>query len=593
MRFLRIFERFFSWIKSILTDKQFLVFSSLLVGLTAGMAAVILKTFVYYIHKLITYNYKLQFFSHFYLIFPLIGILLTVLYVRRFNRGKLGRGASNIIYSILKRSGFLPKDQMYSHVISSAITVGLGGSAGLESPIVTTGAAIGSNFAKTYQLPYKDRILLLACGSAAGIAAAFNTPIAGVLFALEVLLVEVTISSFIPLIISAAVGTLCSKIILGDDILLSFILREPLDYFNIPIYAILGALCGLVAIYYARMTSKVSNFINRYPKNSYKKALIGGVLLMFLIYLFPPLFGEGYESIKILTLDETSILMHKSAFEFLNNNPFFILVFVLLTMLVKVFASALTIQSGGNGGNFAPSLFVGAFLGYLFAKLLNFFAFINLPINNFTLVGMAGLLSGIFYAPMTGIFLIAEITGGYDLIIPLMIVSAISYAVVKHFEPLSMDAKKLARTLDVDTQSRDSTLLSSLKMSYIVDRNYIVMRPDITLREIVEIISLNEMTHYPVVDYDHKFLGVVSLNTLREVMFKEYLYDTVTAKSLLKTSDYTLKLNESSVSVMKKFDKSGKWKLPVINSKGQFEGFIDRTDLLAHYREQLLRYTSN
>ncbi len=588
-----VVEFFIKWVRSRLNERQFLIFSSMIVGLTGGMAAVVLKTFVFQIHKVVTYDYKLPFNlnSYLYLVFPMIGILLTTFIVKRFFGNKLGRGTANIIRSIVKKSGFLPKDQMYSHVFTSAITVGFGGSAGLESPIVTTGSAIGSNYAKTYQLIYKDRVLLLACGAAAGIAAAFNAPIAGVLFALEVLLVDASISAFIPLIIAAAIGALCSKIILGDSILLSFKLRESFNYYNVPFYAFLGIITGLISIYYSRVYLRVEKFFESSRKRSYNKAIRGGIMLAVLILILPPLFGEGYESIKTLSSNNPSELLNTSIFQFLKGEEWFVLVFVGLVMLVKVVAAAITINSGGNGGNFAPSLFVGAYVGYIFARLVNFTGITNLPISNFTLVGMAGVLTGIFYAPLTGIFLIAEITGGYELMIPLMLVSAISYAVVKSIEPLSMDAKNLAKKGEVLRHNKDLTILSSLKTERIIETEFQKVKPDATLRELTEIVAHSTRNIFPVLTELNQLVGLIYLDDIRETMFKTELYDQLTAVSLMRKPPAVIDSAESVHSIMKKFDETNAWILPVVTNN-EFTGFISKTNLLANYRSELIRTSS-
>lgn len=588
-----LIEKLIKWVRTQLNERQFLIFSSMMVGLTGGLAAVLLKSFVHLIHRFVTYDFQLPFNlnSYLYLAFPMIGIVLTTLIVKRVFNQKLGRGTANIIRSIVKKSGFLPRDQMYSHILTSAVTVGFGGSAGLESPIVTTGSAIGSNYAKTYQLIYKDRVLLLACGAAAGIAAAFNAPIAGVLFALEVLLVDVTISAFIPLLIAAATGALCSKIILGDGILLNFKLQESFNYYNVPFYALLGVFTGLISIYYSRVYQRVEKTLDKTKDWTYRRAIRGGILLAIIIFFLPPLFGEGYESIKILSNDTPEKLLDTSVFHFMVDRNWFVLLFVGIIMFVKVIAAAVTINSCGNGGNFAPSLFVGAYVGYLFARLVNYTGLTHLPISNFTLVAMCGVLTGIFYAPMTGIFLIAEITGGYELMIPLMLVSAISYAVVKSIEPLSMDAKNLAKKGQVIRSNKDMTILSSLKTHRVIDTAFDVIHPSASLREITEIVAHSNHDIFPVLTELNQLIGIIELNDIRDTMFKQNLYDTTTAKELMRNPLALVSYNESMHDVMKKFDATEAWVLPVIKNN-EFNGFIYKSQLLANYRSELIRTSS-
>ncbi len=433
------------WTKNKLTKRQFILFSSILVGLSAGFAAIVLKFFVHYVFVIATLG-KDDNLKYLLLILPLNGILLTVWVVRKILKGRLDKGLAPIHDAIKNDASIIPKEQTYAQIITSSLTVGMGGSAGLEAPIVITGAALGSNYSTTYGLTVKDRTLLLACGVAAGIAAAFNAPIAGVLFALEVLLLDVAMSAFTPVIIAAATGALISKIILQDEILLSFKLQQPFDYYNVPFYILLGIFAGLVSVYHIRTFSKIEKLFSKKKKKIYVNVFAGGIALACLIFIFPSLFAEGYESIKILSLQKPEELLNNSFLHNYKNSEWFVLFFVGILIFIKAVATAITIGSGGNGGNFAPSLFVGAYLGFFFSRLLNLLNITSLPESNFTIVGMAGILSGIYHAPLTAIFLIAEITGGYTLMIPLMIVASISFAISKYFEPYSLDRKKYTAT---------------------------------------------------------------------------------------------------------------------------------------------------
>lgn len=589
MRLLSVSENIIDRIHLKLKGNHFLLLSSVLVGLTAGFAAVLLKTFVHLIHRLVhSYSESKQII---YALLPLLGILLTVLFVKHFLKGKLGKGTANIIYSIVKRSGFLPKDQMYSHIITSGLTVGFGGSAGLESPIVTTGASIGSNFSKRYKLSYKERILLLACGSAAGIAAIFNSPIAGVLFSVEVLLIDISISSFIPLLMSAAAGALFSKIILQEEMLFSFSNIQPFNYTNVIYYVFLGTLCGFLSIYYHRMFLKVEDVFKKYKKNSIKRLAIGGALLTLLIMMFPPLFGEGYESIKLLSGNSFESFFGNTLFGYIQG-PWIMTAFIFAVMMVKVFATALTITSGGNGGNFAPSLFVGAYLGYLFSHTVNLSGVDTLPVSNFILVAMCGVLTGVFHAPLTGIFLIAEITGGYELMIPLMIVSAISYTVVKYFEPLSMDSKALSKKAKIYRDDRDKTILSSLNTSPLVETDFHILSQKMNLRELVEVLSHSKRNIFPVVDETKCLIGIVTLDNVREIMFKVELYEKVVVRELMTKPAEIISIDEDMHTVMRKFDKTETWNLPVVQ-KGVYIGFISKSSLLTQYRSHLIESSLN
>jgi CIC family chloride channel protein len=584
-------ERTIEWVHNKLDKKQFLILSSIFVGLTAGAAAVLLKWLVHLFHKAIDHDFGFHYQYLLTLVLPLVGILLTVLFVTRFLKGKLGRGNSNILYAIAKKSSNLPKDQMYSHMVTSLFTVGLGGSAGLESPIVTTGAAIGSNFGKTYQLTYKDRTLLLACGAAAGIAAAFSAPVAGLLFALEVLLVDVSISAFIPLMIAAASGALCSKIILGDDVLFSFKLQQNFNYHNVPWYALLGVLCGFFCVFYSRVFPKVEGFFRKKKKYPWHSAVAGGLVLALLIGFFPSLFGEGYSSIKNLADEQYGLLVRHSFLESLISSPVIFLIFISAVMLFKVFAVGATIGGGGNGGNFAPSLFAGGYLGFVFAKGIELTGLSAMPIANFTIVGMAGVLTGIFHAPLTGIFLIAEITGGYELMIPLLIVSALSYSIVKYFEPYSMDTKKMAKKGHIFTHDRDRNILSTLKVRKIIETGFQPVLPSINLGQLVEIVSKSQRNIFPVIDKDGILVGIITLDNIREIMFRHDQYAKVTVEQLMQPPAAIIQPDDDMYSVMKKFDETGAWNLPVVENE-MYVGFVSKSSIFTKYRSQLIRSTA-
>lgn len=395
---------------------------------------------------------------------------------------------------------------MYSHVFTSALTVGFGGSAGLESPIVSTGSAIGSNFARTYKMSYKERTLLLAAGAAGGIAGAFNAPIAGVLFALEVILVDISISAFIPLLIAAASGALLSKIILHESSLLFFKLKLPFDYNNVPFYILLGLLAGITSLYYVNFFDKIESRFSKI-KSGFRKWLIGGISLAFLFALFPSLFGEGYESIKALSEFRTDDLFKNSLLHNVVNNKWTLLIFISLTLLLKAIAAGITLGSGGNGGNFAPSLFVGAYLGFAFAFFLTLIGFDNIPISNFTIVAMAGILSGVFHAPLTAIFLIAEITGGYELIIPLMIVASISYVIVKRFHPESLDVRRLKDKGTIVSDNKDTSILSKIDTKEMIETDFATIHFKSTLRDIVETIKHSKRNTFPVVKKKTNYLA--------------------------------------------------------------------------------------
>jgi CIC family chloride channel protein len=584
---INIIEKGINWIHEKTSEKQFLIFASVLVGVSAGLAAVVLKLFVFGIRKYFVEGYLLKFdYKYLYLILPLIGIGITVLIVNYFFKNKLNRGNTAILFSIAKKSSFLPFHQMYSQVITSALTVGFGGSAGLESPIVSTGSAIGSNFARTYKLSYKDRTLLLAAGAAGGIAGAFNAPIAGVLFALEVILVDMSIGAFIPLLIAAASGALLSKIILNESDLLFFKLKQPFDYHNVPFYILLGLLAGVVSLYYVNFFDMVETKFSKI-RSRFSKWLIGGITLAFLFALFPSLFGEGYDSIKALSEFKATDLFKNSLLENFIHDKWVLLLFITITMLLKAVATGVTLGSGGNGGNFAPSLFVGACLGFIFSFFLALLGFDELPVSNFTIVAMAGILSGVFHAPLTGIFLIAEITGGYELIIPLMIVSSISYIIVKYFHPESLDVRRLKDKGAIISDNKDTSLLSKIDAKAMIETDFSTIHFKSTLRDIVESIKHSKRNTFPVVKKNNRLIGIIHLDNIKEEMFNPELYDVITAKEVMRKPGMVVDIKEDIFSIMKKFEESGQWNLPVVD-EGIYLGFLSKSSILDKYRHELL-----
>ncbi len=580
-------EKAINWIHEKTSEKQFLIFSSILVGISAGIAAVILKLFVHAIRHYLVDGFFLKYdFKYLYLVLPLIGIGITILIIKYILHNQLSKGNTDILFSIAKKSSFLPFRQMYSHVITSVFTVGFGGSAGLESPIVSTGSAIGSNFARTYKLSYKDRTLLLAAGAAGGIAGAFNAPIAGVLFALEVILVDISITTFIPLLIAAASGALISKIILHESNLLFFKLKQPFDSNNFFFYVILGLLAGIVSLYYVNFFDKVESKFHKI-NSRFTKWIIGGITLAFLFALFPSLFGEGYESIKALSEFRTDDLIKDSLLLNLIDNKWLLLLFIILTLLFKTIAAAVTLGSGGNGGNFAPSLFVGAYLGFAFSFFLNLIGFKDIPVSNFTIVAMAGILSGVFHAPLTAIFLIAEITGGYELIIPLMMVSSISYVIVKHFHSQSLDIRRLKDRGTIISENKDTSILSKIDVREMIETDFATIHFKATLRDIVETIKHSKRNTFPVVKKNNKLLGIIYLDNIREEMFKAELYDIVTAKEVMRKASMVIDTNEDIFAIMRKFEESGQWNLPVVENE-IYIGFLSKSSILDKYRHELL-----
>ena len=574
-----------AWLLRILPNRQFLMVGAVIVGLWAGLTAVLLKISVHYLLGIL--RSLGQHDNWIYFLSPAAGILAAYLFIRIVLKGELSKGTSHVLLAIAKKSSFLPKRETFSHAVTSALTVGLGGSAGLESPIVQTGSAIGSTFASFFPIGYRDRTLLLACGASAGIAAAFNAPIAGVLFALEVLLVDVSISAFIPLLIAGATGALCSEIILSEGILLSFKQVRDFDYHNIPFYILLGITCGLLATFYRSAFLWTESLFTKFFKSAFSRLLVGGALLGGLILLFPALFGEGYPSIKELALNKPGLLFDGSPLqEIVSSTPWSLGLAILGVGIIKVFAVSLTLNAGGNGGNFAPALLAGACLGFSFAFLTNATGLTNLPASNFCLVAMAGMLTGIFHSPLTGVFLIAEITGGYELIIPLMIVSALSTALSRYLNPLSLDEAKLKQGDHSIEFNKDSHVLSELSVEGFIEKDFVVVPIRSTLRTLVDAVAHSKRNIFPVVDEQDNLVGIIALENIREIMFNTSLYDTLLVDQLMQKPIVTANLSDDMSLIMEKFDKSGVWNIPVV-SEGKYIGFISKSSIFTNYRDQL------
>ena len=570
-----------------ISARQFFILSSILVGLTSGAAAILLKAFVHSIDSLVR-RYATNFDGFLvFAVFPMVGILLTVLFVKYGLKGKFKKGTAPIVYSIARKASVLPTSQMYTQMVTSGLTVGFGGSVGLESPMVSTGAAIGSNYARVYKLSYKDRTILLASGAAAGIAAAFNSPIAGVLFAVEVLLTDISAAAFVPLIISAASGALLSKVILQEGVVIAFTLQQPFDSGNLPFYIILGFLAGFVSLYYAHAFEWVAAKMSAI-KNEWRRILLGGASLFLLLILFPPLFGEGYTSIEALANLKPDTLIDASILRGFITTDIALLLFLAVLVFLKTIAAAITIGSGGNGGSFGPSLFVGAYMGYTFAAILQMMGFTDVPVTNLTLVGMAGILSGVFYAPLTAIFLIAEITGGYELMIPLMITSALSNAVAHYVEPLSMEGKKLSLMLNQAVENRDQFLLSKLDLSALIETSFSTVGIDEPVHSLIQVISKSTRNTFPVIGVNHELLGVIHMDNIRSIIFSPEKYQQLTVRDLTSKPAATIAVHENLASVLRKFDETNQWNLPVVDN-GRYVGFVSKSSVLARYRSELLK----
>lgn len=579
------------WINERLTRSQFLILSGILVGLSAGMAGVILKVIVHYIQHFINTEVPFEERLFVYAIFPLVGITLTTLVVKYFFKGDEDKELAFVLKDISQNQSKIKSTKMYSQIVQSGITVGFGGSVGLETPIAVTGSAIGSNYAQRYRLDFKERTLLLASGAAAGIAAAFNAPIAGTMFAFEILLTGLVFTDFIPLVIAAICGSLLSTVILNEDILFNLRARESFNYVNIFYYIALGILTGFYARYFLIVGQKVHHFFERFEKRILLRALVGGVLLSLLCVAFPPLFGEGYLNIKILHQGNVEQLIHESLFRYLGNSEFIILIFLALTTLLKAFATSITLGSGGNGGNFAPSLVAGGFLGYVFGFSLEMLGVQDVPTTNLMLVGMAGVMSGAIYAPLTAIFLIAETSGGYDLFIPLMTVSVIAYVINRYFSPINPSYSKLASEGKIFTTRQDQNILSQIPLHDCINPASLVLSTSESMDEVMQKFRNSDQNSMAVIDTNHQFLGILNREHLRPYLLGKKSMSETSVSALAIKPSFIINTSDSVMKVTKMFDEADVWQLPLLNENKSFLGFISRSKILTNYRALLRDYS--
>ncbi|MCP4521448.1 MAG: chloride channel protein [Cytophagales bacterium] len=575
-------------LKSQVGERNFLIICSVIIGLIAGLAAVSLKTTVHYIHHFLIAEDAIGKYDYYYATFPIIGLILTVIISRNILKDPGGHGVTQVLWNIAKGNSKIKGLLMTSRMITSAITVGLGGSVGLESPIVVTGSAIGSNIGILGHLGYKYRTLLIGCGAAAAVSGIFNSPIAGVIFAAEVIFHETKIDKFIPLLIASSMGSLVAIMLGTDNILFSFRVEEYSSLIDYPYYILLGVICAIVALYVTKTHNKIEALVKKIS-NPYKRAIIGGAVLGLIILLFPPLYGEGYNTIKLLIAGESEAVANHSILNF-NNTPALIL-FMLALVFIKAIASAFTTGSGGSGGIFAPSLFIGAVTGHLFAKAVNTFGFFGhtIPATHFTLVGMCGVMSGILHAPLTAIFLIAEITGGYSLFIPLMIVSAFSYLTISKYEPYSLYTKDLVECGDI-TNDKDKQVLTLMDFHKCIEKDIKSIDPQASLAELVELIKVSNRNFFAVIE-ECEFMGIIHLNDVRNIMFDPEKQEHIIVGSLMRpvNKKYTIINNHDTADmIVKKFDESKEWNLPVIQDE-VYIGFVSKSSFLDLYRHKLIK----
>lgn len=573
------------WIKR-QPEQRMLMILALVVGIGSGLAAVILKQLAHLIDAGLTNWIDSSYDNIFLLLYPGVGMLLSLLFVRYFIKDDIGHGVTKALFAISKNNSRIKPHNTWSSVLASSVTIGFGGSVGAEAPIVYTGAAIGSNVARKLGLSYKTMTILLGCGASGAVAGIFKAPMAGILFTLEILLFNISMSSMLPLLISTISATTVSYLLLGNEVAFASVV-DNFSMGNFPYYLILGVACGFCSLYFIRMTMYLEDRIKKIS-NPFKRWAYCALGLGILIYLFPPLFGEGYSSLgHMLQGNPDNILEYSLFSDILKNYKWVVPVYFIFVLVFKVFAMSFTNAGGGVGGTFGPTLIVGGIAGFIIARTINLTGIHPLPEANFALVGMAGLMSGVMQAPMTAIFLIAEITGGYALLMPLIIVSITSLMTIRIFEPYSIYSKRLAKTGDLITHDGDKAVLTLLNTSELIERDFMTVGPEQSLRQLVDVVAKSKRNIYPVVDKNDKLQGTIFLDDIREVMFKTELYDELYVCSLMKECEDTVCDTDRMDIVMDKFDRTGAWNLPVVDILGRYLGFVSKSKIFSSYRSRL------
>lgn len=592
----RRYERFYQyylWLTHRLSDRQLMMVLAVVVGIAAGLGTYIFEVLLHFIREGLVNWFRVERAQFLYLIYPAIGIILATLFVKYIVKDNISEGVTRVLYAMSRTNSRIRGHNCWTSVVGGATTIGFGGSVGPEAPIVLTGAAIGSNIGKLARLNYKNVTLLLCCGAGAALAAIFKAPITGVVFVLEILMLDITIGSVTPLLIASLSATTLAIMLRGFDPILPVTLSisDKFELAQIPMFIILGVLCGLMSFYFTSVNTAVGRFFRRFD-SQYKKWAVGGVLIGVLIFIFPPLYGEGYEAMTALMRGEPQSLFDKSLFFRFSSIEWVVILFVIATMLFKVVAMAATNSAGGVGGTFAPSLFVGSFIGALTALVFNMIfrwaGFeMQLSIVSFTLVGMAGVMAGVMNAPLTSIFLIAELSNGYELFIPLMITASISFAVDYYLNPDSIYTKQLRERGELLTHNKDQSVLVFLQIERLMETDFLRIDESFTLGDLVKIISKAHRNIFPVVDDDDDLLGVVQLDDLRADMFNRDKYSTPITHYMIQPPDKILP-QEQMQSVLEKFEDNKTWMLPVVDKQNHYLGFISKSRILAAYREQLV-----
>ncbi len=582
-----LFRQFLVWRLRHVSNRQFMMILSILVGIGAGLGAVIIKNSVHFISELV-HHYTQNSKGYLYLITPSIGILLSVLFIKYVIKRPVRHGIPNVLYAISKSQGQMRPHNMFSSIITSALTVGFGGSVGLEGPTVSTGAAIGSNVGQLFRLNYRQIKLLLGCACAGAMAAIFKAPIAAIVFALEVIMLDLTLASLVPILMASISAVVTSYLFMGQEVVYPFEVTHTYELKDLIYYILLGIIAGFVATYFTRVYILIEQWFEKFKRRRYR-LLAGSLLLGSLLFFFPSLYGEGYEFINLALAGDTSHVFDGSIFAPLTNNFVALASLLSIIILLKVVAASLTFGSGGVGGIFAPTLFMGANTGLLFATIINKLGFHQLHAPNFALIGMAGLIAGVLQAPLTGIFLIADLSGGYQMFLPLMITATASFATTKTFVKHSVYTHQLAQRRELITHDKDQAVLTMMEIKNLIENDFAKIQPDANLGDLVKVVSEAHRNLFPVVDENGQLHGMIKMDDIRKIIFKPELYTTTFVKDLMYMPEYYISPDDSMEDLVEIFRKSGRFNIAVID-KGKYLGFISRANAFTAYRNQLKQF---
>ena len=588
-----IFKKILIWRYKHISERQFIYILSILVGFLAGFGAVILKNVTHFFQHLLEGNVVRDYHHAFYFLFPIIGLTIVYFVIKYVIRNKVSHGIPSTLFAISKRKGIMKRYQMFASILTAPITVGFGGSVGLEGPTVATGAAISSNIARWFHLNQTTRTLLIGCAAAGALSSIFKAPIAAIIFAIEVFSLDLTIASMLPLLLASLSAIITSRFFFGSDVLLPFVIEDPFKINDILYFIFLGIIGGLVSIYFTEVYDRIQKFFDKIS-SPIKRLLVGGIGLGILVYFIPPLYGEGFEVINNLLVGNHEEALRNNFMQLDLSNVWIVILLLFGLVFFKIIASAFTFGAGGVGGIFAPTLFMGSVMGNCVAKIINTTGFSNVSESNFTLVGMAGLMAGVLHAPLTAIFLIAELTGGYELFIPLMLTSTISYSIAKYVHPYSVYAMQLGRKGELITHNKDHAVLTLMDIDRVIENNFAPVYSDMNLENMIKnAVVKSNRNIFPVLNKEsEKLIGIILLDDLRPVMFDQALYKTVFARDLMQNPPEIIVIGKDKMTdIMKKFKESGAWNLPVIKEE-KYIGFISKSKLLTAYRNKLIEVTA-